>query len=1225
MGAAGGEGVSGVSHASTGQGTPHATPPQDAAPQDAAALPPARSWRSSQHRSSTTPWPTAGSRSSTASSSPSRRRHRTWTTFVVVDAEVVDAQGDVLTRPWQHHVDSLRAGIPLVVDHPAIRLDARYLAELEEETTAEVVVTVTAAGRELGRAYTPVRVLAARQWSLDPRRRCSRSSCWRRSSSPTTRRSGPSSPGPPRSSPTGRGAAASRSPTSTPSASTRSSTRCSRRSTSSTSTTPSRRPAGATARRSGRLVTCSSSGSAPASTRRSPSRHAWSTSASPRSSGWPVGTPSSATGAAVSRACPTRPASRSRRRRTPSTSASWASSRRPWSPASAGRRRTCSGGPSQAPKDGYFLGGSSELVGVVDVGMARLMRVLPVPARRVRADGVVELVEYTPAGPAGRRCRRTRIPEPSPGPDPRPRRPDPPPRVQAWKNALLDLTLRNRLLNLAGPMTQAPLVTPSEQLGLLAQILQEGKTVSVRAVDDLAGAVAADRSRDAYALPGDVLRGMLASRSTIYSGYASDVHKAAMTRLRYRARTAIQETGANPLYVTLGRLDWQLGDRDLSAPLLLAPVQVKGVVMPFRIAFDESGAVTLNHSLMEKLRLEFGFTRARAGGAAADAAGDRARRRRRGGPAGTRGDRGVRACRSGSRARRGSRSSRSPGTCSGATSTPTGSGSSSGRWSGTWRCPRPTASPRVRRCRSAMPTWTRWWRRRRCPPTARRPRRSRARGPVRPSSSRVRPGTGKSQTITAILADQMAQGRRVLFVAEKGAALDVVRNRLGEVGLLPFALDLHDEGARPTEVRARLRTALQHRAQPDTDGYRMAASDVSTSGSVLEAYAARLHQRNGAGLSLYTARGQQLARGNGAVLPVPEAAVVDGCGGVGGAAAGRGRRRAGAVGAAGERDAGMGVRPDAAGRCGAACGRRSTRPTRRWARRSGWSTRCRRRRVRSSRAPTTSADLGAAVWLLSASSTDPAVAVEARSDRWRAAREELWQRTREARESAASLMGRFAPEVASVDVEPVRQEVREASTSFFIGRKGRLVRAAAPVLAHLRPGAEVDPKTLPAVVEEVAAGPPTGRRHRPVLATPAGLRRPRPGGQRPAPRPAGRRCRTRCPPSSATATCWPGFRRTSRTGSRPRDGSVCRWARPSTGRWTRPAGPCRRAVTHTGGSSDDEARFARGRGLLRTWAATAAGASRGPPAGRGAWGDGSRRARRWRRWARRWARRAGRC
>ena len=204
----------------------------------------------------------------------------------------------------------------------------------------------------------------------------------------------------------------------------------------------------------------------------------------------------------------------------------------------------------------------------------------------------------------------------------------------------------------------------------------------------------------------------------------------------------------------------------------------------------------------------------------------------------------------------------------------------------------------MRRCPSATPTWTRWWRPRRYPTDGSQ---AEAIAGARAGQTFVLegpPGTGKSQTITAILADQMAQGRRVLFVAEKGAALDVVRNRLGEVGLLPFALDLHDEGARPTEVRARLRTALQHRAQPDTDGYRMAASDVSTSGSVLEAYASRLHQRNGAGLSLYTARGQQLARGPGAVLPVPEAAVVDGAVASEALRQGRGRRRAGPVGPA---------------------------------------------------------------------------------------------------------------------------------------------------------------------------------------------------------------------------------------------------------------------------------------------------------------------------------------
>ena len=425
-------------------------------------------------------------------------------------------------------------------------------------------------------------------------------------------------------------------------------------------------------------------------------------------------------------------------------------------------------------------------------------------------------------------------------------------------------------------MTQAPLVTPSEQLGLLAQILQEGKTVSVRAVDDLAGAVAADRSRDAYALPGDVLRGMLASRSTIYSGYASDVHKAAMTRLRYRARTAIQETGANPLYVTLGRLDWQLGDRDLSAPLLLAPVQVKGVVMPFRIAFDESGAVTLNHSLMEKLRLEFGFTvpglteqLPTLPGTEHVDVGEVVRRVREAIAASGLPFRVESEARLAVIAFTGyllwrdldahwERFLERPLVRHLAVS-PTDSFAA-----GAARVPR------------RQPTWTRWWRPRRYPPTVRRPRPSPAPAPGQTFVLEGPPGTGKSQTITAILADQMAQGRRVLFVAEKGAALDVVRNRLGEVGLLPFALDLHDEGARPTEVRARLRTALQHRAQPDTDGYRMAASDVSTSGSVLEAYASRLHQRNGAGLSLYTARGQQLARGPGAVLPVPEAAVVDG-------------------------------------------------------------------------------------------------------------------------------------------------------------------------------------------------------------------------------------------------------------------------------------------------------------------------------------------------------------
>ena len=53
------------------------------------------------------------------------------------------------------------------------------------------------------------------------------------------------------------------------------------------------------------------------------------------------------------------------------------------------------------------------------------------------------------------------------------------------------------------------------------------------------------------------------------------------------------------------------------------------------------------------------------------------------------------------------------------------------------------------------------------------------------------PGTGKSQTIANIIATQIAKGKRVLFVAEKRAALDVVLERLKQVGLGHMVLDLH--------------------------------------------------------------------------------------------------------------------------------------------------------------------------------------------------------------------------------------------------------------------------------------------------------------------------------------------------------------------------------------------------------------------------------------------------
>ena len=62
------------------------------------------------------------------------------------------------------------------------------------------------------------------------------------------------------------------------------------------------------------------------------------------------------------------------------------------------------------------------------------------------------------------------------------------------------------------------------------------------------------------------------------------------------------------------------------------------------------------------------------------------------------------------------------------------------------------------------------------------------------------PGTGKSQTITNMIATALDQGKRVLFVAEKQAALDVVAKRLREIGFGPLLLQLHSDRATKTEV-----------------------------------------------------------------------------------------------------------------------------------------------------------------------------------------------------------------------------------------------------------------------------------------------------------------------------------------------------------------------------------------------------------------------------------------
>lgn len=70
------------------------------------------------------------------------------------------------------------------------------------------------------------------------------------------------------------------------------------------------------------------------------------------------------------------------------------------------------------------------------------------------------------------------------------------------------------------------------------------------------------------------------------------------------------------------------------------------------------------------------------------------------------------------------------------------------------------------------------------------------------------PGTGKSQTITNIIAECLADGKKILFVSEKMAALDVVHKRLTAAGLDDFCLVLHSYKANKKAVLEQLRDSL---------------------------------------------------------------------------------------------------------------------------------------------------------------------------------------------------------------------------------------------------------------------------------------------------------------------------------------------------------------------------------------------------------------------------------
>ena len=115
------------------------------------------------------------------------------------------------------------------------------------------------------------------------------------------------------------------------------------------------------------------------------------------------------------------------------------------------------------------------------------------------------------------------------------------------------------------------------------------------------------------------------------------------------------------------------------------------------------------------------------------------------------------------------------------------------------------------------------------------------------------PGTGKSQTITNIIANALYQGKRVLFVAEKMAALEVVEKRLRDIGLDHFCLELHSNKSRKTAVLEQFKKLIEAQRKQSPPSFAMEAEKIHQLRTELQAYAHALHQQRRSGISIYEA------------------------------------------------------------------------------------------------------------------------------------------------------------------------------------------------------------------------------------------------------------------------------------------------------------------------------------------------------------------------------------
>jgi hypothetical protein len=443
---------------------------------------------------------------------------------------------------------------------------------------------------------------------------------------------------------------------------------------------------------------------------------------------------------------------------------------------------------------------------------------------------------------------------------------DSPARFKQWKRDLLDLSLRNPLLNMPHTSKVLDLVVPSGMLSQVDDVVHSGKSVRLLGGIDSSDLQQLAGSRMVNELSAEVLQAQFANNRSIYSMRDDLKHRAQLRAMKREADTLEQETGSNYLYLTLGTLVHpKPNGGEARAPLFLLPVRITGglAFTSYSMKLDGDETAQPNLVLLEWLKSTRGLDLDELAHPLLD-------------------DSGIAIGAVFAAIRKRLVEAELPYRLDESASLAILRFSTFQIWKDLdahWAqlMQSPVVEHLVNRPGEtfADPAGSE------LPPIDEKTLRlpiaadgSQMAAIVRATSGQSfvlegPPGTGKSQTITNLIAHALGAGKKVLFVAEKQAALEVVKRRLDAVGLGAFGLELHGAKQSMRSIRDQLKASLSLTASVDANAWAATNSRLTSAISTLEHYPSLVHSTNAAGHSLWSAYDAVVGLGDGPTATVP--------------------------------------------------------------------------------------------------------------------------------------------------------------------------------------------------------------------------------------------------------------------------------------------------------------------------------------------------------------------